>query len=342
MATYLYPEVRELREIGPVLVAEETANDVLFQIMPIRNADAPLIQWTVEDDAKGLQNLRGLDGADIHVSAIGNASYLAEPGHYGDFMTITERELELRGGSVIGEATVNVSDLAAQRFRLLVTREMNRIRQIGWTLLTTGTFAVAGKGGTLSHTDTYALQTLSGSDWSTATTSTPLADFRSVQQMGAQYGTEFNGASLAIMNRVTANRMLANTNSADLGGRRTLNGTTINSVAEVNRIVTGEDLPQIVIYDKGYRADNGTFTKFVADDKVVYVGVRSDGDTIGEYRMTRNINNPNGAPGSHEYIKDYAQGVNAPKETPPRIELHRGHNGGPVIYRPKSVVVASV
>lgn len=342
MATYLYPEARELREIGPTLVQNETDNDVLFQVMPITTSDAAMIQWTVEDDALGLQNLRGLDGADIHVTPTGNASYASEPGYYGDVDVITERELTLRGGSVIGEAVVNVADLVARKFRLLVQREMNRIRQIIAALITTGTFTVSGKGGTLSHTDTFALQTLTGSDWGTPGTATPLADLRTVQTMGAEFGTEFNGRSVAIMNRVTANRALANTNAADLGGRRTTGGGTINSVEETNRITLGEDLPQIVIYDKGYKNAAGIYTKFIPDDKVVVVGIRDDGDSIGEYRMTRNLNNVNGEPGSHEYIKDYAQGVNAPKETPPRITIHRGHNGGPLITRPKSIVVLSV
>lgn len=342
MATYVYPEARELRELGPVLVAEATDNDVLFQIMPLREVNAPLIQWSVEDDASGLQQLRGLDGAPLGVTPTGANSYVSEPGYYGEFETVTEKELTERGGSVVGDAVVTIEDLVARKFRQLVGREMNRIRQIIATLITTGTFSVSSKNGTVVYTDTFAIQTHAGTDWSTVATATPLADMRAVQQKGAEFGTEFGAGSLQIMNRVTANRMLSNTNAADLGGRRTVGGSTINSVAETNRIAMGEDLPQIVIYDKGYKNDAGTFTKLIADDKVVYVGVRDDGDTIGEYRMTRNLNNPAGAPGSYEYVKDYVRGINAPKTTPPKIEVHRGHNGGPVIYRPKSIVVASV
>jgi hypothetical protein len=342
MPTYLYPEAREIREITPNLVVDLTKNDVLFQVMPIRSVNAGLIQWSLDDDEQGLQQLRGLDGAPVHVTPQGRNSYVSEPGYFGEFETITERELTERGGSIVGEATVDLTDMVMTRARQLVGREVTRIRQIIATLLTTGTFSVSGKGGTLTHTDTFALQTLSGSDWSTAASSTPLADFRTVQQKGSEFGVTFGASSLAIMNRVTANRMLNNTNASDLGGKRTLGGGTINSIGETNRIVMGEDLPQIVIYDNGYKNDAGTFTKFIADDKVVFVGRRVDGDRIGEYRMTRNLNNPGGTPGSYDYIKDYIRGVNAPKETPPRIEVHRGHNGGAVIFRPKAIVVASV
>jgi hypothetical protein len=230
----------------------------------------------------------------------------------------------------------------AQKNRQLVLRETARIRQIGWTLFTTGTFSISGKGSTLTHTDTFALQTSNASTWSTASSATPLADLRAVQQMGSEFGVDFGTRSLAIMNRVTANRMFANTNAADLGGRRTMGGGTVTSQDETNRINMAEDLPSIVVYDKGYKNDSGTFTKFIADNVVLVVGRRSDGGPIAEYRMTRNMNNPGGTPGSYEYVKDYAQGRNAPKETPPRIEIHRGHNGGPVIYRPKAFVIMDV
>lgn len=342
MPTYTYPEARELREIGPELVAQETANDVLFQLFPIREVNEAIMQWTIEDNDRGLQGLRGLDGAPGRVTRLGKNTYSSEPGYFGEFETITERELTLRGGSVVSpNAVVNVEDLVMSLFRQLVRREVARMRWILATLLTTGTFSVSNKDGAVTFTDTFTLQTLAASDWSTPSTATPLGDFRTLQQKGTGKGVTFGSGAKAIGNRVTINRMLANTNAADLGGRRTTGGGTINSVAETNKITMGEDLPQVVIYDDGYVDANGTFQKFFADDIVVAVGVRDEGDIIGEYRLTRNLNNPDGAPGSYEYIKDYAQGINAPKETPPKIEVHRGHNGGPVIYRPNGVVVVS-
>lgn len=342
MATYLYPEARELRAIGPALAFDMTRDDVLFSILPMTTSNATMLQWSVDADDYGLQQLRGLDGAPVHVTPIGKTDYVAEPGYFGEYMTITERELTLRGGSVVGESTVDISDLVAQKNRQLMGRQINRIRQIGWTLLTTGTFSITGKGSTLTYTDTFSIQTDSGSDWSTASSATPLSDMRDVQALGSEVGVDFGAAAVAIMNRVTANRMFSNTNAADLGGRRTTGGGTVTSLGETNRINMAEDLPTVVIYDKGYKNDSGTFTKFVPDDKVVYVGRRFDGDRIGEFRMTRNMVNPNGAPGAYEFIKDYAQGINAPKEVPPRIDIHSGFNGGYVLTRPSAIVVQSV
>lgn len=343
MSTYLYPTAREMRELGPVLMSQETLNDpLLSRIMPINTINSPTLEWSVEDDDYGLQQLRGLDGAPLGVVPLGKTNYVATPGVFGEFQTIGETELTLRGGSIIGSATISVSDLVMARMKRLVQREIRVIRYIGWTLLTTGTFSISAKNGSVTFTDTFALQTYDASTWSTANTATPLADFRAAQQLGAQYGTNFGANAIALMNRVTLNRMLANTNDNDLAGRRTNGGGTITSAPGANTVMTAEDLPQIIVYDGGYKGDNNTFTRFIPDNVVVLVGVRDEGDRIGEYRMTRNMNNPNGAPGSYDYVKDYVQGVNAPKATPPRIEVHRGHNGGPVIFRPKSIVVMDV
>jgi hypothetical protein len=342
MPTYLYPEARELQELGPELVTLEIANDPTFQIFPIELVNLAILQWSIEDDDQGLQQLRGLDGAPSNVHPSGKASYMSEPGYYGEFETITEKELTERGGSVVGDVVVTIEDLVLARQRQLVKREINRIRQIIWLLLTTGTFSISGKGGSLLYTDTFAIQTYTGTNWGTAATSTPLADQRAVQQLGSAVGVDFNAAGYLFVNRVDANNMLKNTNAADLGGRRTLGGGTINSVAETNRIIQGEDLPMIVVYDYGYKNDAGTFTKFIPNGTAVVVGRRQDGDKIGEYRMTRNLNNPAGTPGSYEFVKDYVRGINAPKQVPPKIEVHRGHNGGPVLLRPKAIVKMAI
>lgn len=344
MATYLYPQAKELREIGAELVAQETLNDpLLSKVFPIVNVNAPVLQWSTDADDYGLQQLRGLNGAPLGVQRIGKTEYLARPGYFGEFETVGEAELTLRSGSMLGEGSVEMSDLVVAGYRQLRKREITRIRQIAWTLLGTGTFSVSGKEGTLTFTDTFALQTYSASDWSTVGTSTPLADFRAVQAKGSEFGVNFGARALAVMNRVTANRMLASTTANDLADRRTNGGGTITSIPRINgEIMTAEDLPTIVVYDEGYKDDSGTFTRFIADDKVIVMGMRNDGDRIGEYRMTKNMVNPNGAPGHYEFVKDYIRGINAPKEVPPKIEIHGGHNGGPVIFRPKALLIMSV
>jgi hypothetical protein len=53
--------------------------------------------------------------------------------------------------------------------------------------------------------------------------------------------------------------------------------------------------------------------------------------------MTRNANNPGMAPGRYQKIIDRGE-----NEVPRKIEVHRGHNGGPVIYFPGSIVAMTI
>lgn len=343
MPTFTYPEARELRVLRQELEAIDRGNRLAFDIMPIRNSNAAVIEWSQRDNYKGLQNLRGLDGSPVHVQMVGDKRFISQPGSYGDFATITETELTLRAGSVTGEVNVDISELVAERERQLVVREDNRLEKIVWDLLVTGTFSVAGKNGTITHTDTFNVQTYSRIvAWSSASTAVPLADLRAVQQLGSGKGVNFGAGSMAIMNRVTANQLLNNTNTSDLHGRWSNSNTAIQNATNTNQILTAEDLPTIRVYDEGYVNDAGAYTKWIPDGKVLIVGARSTGENLGEYRMTRNLVNPGAMPGSYGFVKDYAAGINAPKEVPPKIEVHRGHNGGPVLYYPSAIVVMTI
>jgi hypothetical protein len=59
--------------------------------------------------------------------------------------------------------------------------------------------------------------------------------------------------------------------------------------------------------------------------------------------MTRNANNPGYAPGSYTYTIDRTgNGPNGQRQTPPNIEVHQGHNGGPRLEYPGSILLMSV
>jgi hypothetical protein len=346
MANYVFPIVRErLNELAAEYMSGLMAGDPTFEIMPTRDVNAGMLEWTEKGNDSGLQHLRGLDGAPFHVQRTGKTSYLVRPGVFGEFKTLGENELTNRAGSVTGDVPVDIGDLVAEAQEDLIQREVNRVRQIVWSLLVTGTFSVSSNTGAgVTMTDTYTLQTHSGSDWSTASTATPIIDFRAVTEKGSNRGVDFV-AGTAYMNLVTFNRMLGNLNANDLRGS-TVNVIGVVGPQAMDQIMMAAGLPKIRIFDRGYFADaadatSKTLTKLIPDDKVVVVGVRDD--TIGEYRLTRNLNNPAQAPGSYSYVKDMTG--NAPdgqRHTPPRVEIHRGHNGGPVLYRPGAICVMSV
>lgn len=341
MGTFIYPSSAELQQVAQDKLPNLVAQRPIFSILPIETADSHLLMWEQEDNYVGLQQIRGLGGQPPRVKKTGAKRYLMQPGIYGEFSALDELELtERRQYGTFGSG-VSIDDLVMREQDRLLGRRLDRIEYIGWTLLVTGTFSVSGPDGQVLHTDTFALQTHSGSDWSTAATSTPLADFRAIQLLSRGHSVNFGPAARAIMNRVTFNRLVANTNAADLGGKKGVGLQSIQAVGDINRVLTDEGLPTIEIFDGGYLNDAGTFVPFIADDKVVVVGQRTDGGRIGEYRMTRNANNPNLAPGAYmEVIDRGAEG--AGKTIPRTIEVHDGHNGGPVIYFPSAIVIASV
>ena len=342
MPTFTYPTNKEMRSIGPAKVARLTAERVGFQILPLRQVNAAAVQWTQKDNFFGLQQLRGLDGAPVHVKRVGEKKYLYEPGVYGEFIHLTETELTLRAGSA-SDSAVDVTDLIMDLQDQLVVRELDRIEYMIWTLITTGTFSVLLPSGEIGFTATFTLSTHSGSDWSTASTATPLKDFRDARIANPGLGANFGAGAQAYANSTTIARMLNNTNAADLGGKLVGNGKNITSLSDANDFLVANDTPRITEYDEGYYNDSNVFTRFIPDDKVVIIGRRPGGQSIGDYVMTRNANNPGYAPGRYEFVVDRTG--NAPggqRQVPPNIEIHAGHNGGPRLEYPGSILLMSV
>jgi hypothetical protein len=338
--TFNFPTSAEVKAIGPVKIARDSQERLGLKILPMRDVNAAMVEWTQKDNFFGVQQLRGLGGAPSYVKPIGRNKYRYEPGYYGEYEVIEEAELTLKSGSV-DSGSINMAADVMERQDQLIQRELDRIEYIIWKLLTAGTFTITGPNG-VTFTDTFSVQTYSGSDWSTAASGTPLLDLRTIRATkGIGKGLNFGRGAMAIMNSVTSQYMLDNSNAADLGGKTTLNGGTLNDMGDVNRILAGNDVPTIMEYNEGYYDDNNTWQYYVPTDKVIVVGARRNGEQIGEYIKTRHMIDGGGV-GSWMFSKDFVNGINAPKEVPSRYEIHAGHQGGPVLYHPGAVVVASV
>lgn len=334
MSDFVFPTSAELREIAQDLLPRLQQDRPIFQHLPVRDVDASVVLWEQEDNYVGLQAVRGLGGAPGKVQKVGLKRYSVIPGAYGEFINIDEIELTNRRQYGTFGQPANIADLVLRAQRQLLVRRLDRVEKIGWLLLSTGTFSVSTPTGAVAHTDTFDPQTVSGSAWGTAGSGTPLADFRAVQLKARGHSVRFDQSARAYMNRVTLNKLLANTNAADIYGRRTAGLATPNNLADVNSILLMDGLPQIVPYDEGYLDDSGTFVPFIADNKTVVVGTRADRAPIGEYQMTRNANNPGMAPGAYMKVIDHGE-----DRVPRSIEVHDGHNGGPALYMPSAVVI---
>lgn len=336
--TYTYPSSAELQLIEQDKLPNLTEDRPIFDLMPIKEADSSVLLWEQLDNYRGLQQLRGVDGAPSRVKMVALNRYLMEPGYYGEFMQLDELELTQRRVPGTFGDVINIDDLVMARQDLLLQRRLDRIELIGWTLLATGTFSVSAPQGNVIHTDTFNLQTFASSiSWATAATSTPLLDLRNVQLKARGHSVSFGSDALLFMNQTTMNNLLQNTNNADLYGRRTQGLGTYNDPKSINQLLMADNLPQLVVYDNGYYDDNGVFNLFIPNNKAILVGKRPGNVPVAEYRMTRNVNNPDGAPGAYTKVVDTGE-----HDVPRRLLVHDGHNGGPVIYYPSAVVVMSV
>lgn len=347
---FIYQTNYVLQEIDADLMARGREGRVGLDIFPETPKNAAQVRWIQTDNYFGLQQMRGLNGQPSHVQRLGNKQYVYEPGYYGEFELIDEQELVTRaGGAPLDTTPIDVGDLVAAADAQLIQREYDRKEWLAWQALQgTVNVTIGGVNGIQrAYSDTYAVQTYSATvPWGTTATATPITNFQGVQQLQVGHSVDFGPGATAYMNQVTANRLLNNSNSADFGGRRTQYGATINNVTDVGSYWQAQGLPRIVIYDAGIQptatSTAAQYQKFIADGKVIVIGKRPGGARVGEMQLTRNAMNPNLAPGSYRFMKDYANGVNAPKEVPPRIEIHRGWNGGPAVLYPSAIVVMSV
>jgi hypothetical protein len=337
MVSYGYPTALELEAINQIRIPRLQAQRPIFDIFPTEETNDYFISWEQEDSYTGLAQVRGLNGQPQRVIRSGVKRFVMEPGVYGEFSVIDERELTTRRPAGSLTDVIDISDLVMKEDNRLLGRQFDRMELMGWTLLATGTFSVAGPDGTILHTDSYTTQTFTAAvTWATSATATPLADLRAIKLKTRGFSVRFDSTATVYMNSTTANALYSNTNAADLYGRRTQGLGTFNSLDQVNTLLTGDNLPQIREYDEGYLDDSGTFQLFIPNNKAIVVGNRTDGSPIGKYKYCRNANNPDLSPGPYTRI------VDEPDDLPRHIEVHRGHNGGIALHFPSAIVVASV
>lgn len=349
--TYTYPVSRELMAILPDKIARVSEGRVGLQIMPVRGINAAMLEWTQRDNSSGLQQIRGYEGQPTRIKTLGSKRLRVEPGVYGEYFAMLEQELTTKAGSVEGDVVVNIETEILEYQDRLTEREVDRIEQIIWLLLTTGTFAVPqarGDGTTvIVYTDTFPIQTLTVAvQWQNSATATPLKNLRTLPILTRGKGLSFRRKATAYMNQKTFNDLVSNTNGADLGGQRQGEASPLLDADDVNKVFIKSDVPTVVIYDEGYYDDDNNFVLYIPDNKVVIVGARNTGEKIGEYLKTRNLYAGN-RPLSYSFVKDFTKGatdggVANDVQIGKGVEIHQGHNGGPVLYFPGAIFVLNV
>ncbi len=339
-ADVIFPTAMELHEIAQEKLPNLMADREIFKILPVKNYDTFEVEWEQKDRYKGLQQVRGLNGEPARVKDIGLNRFQYKAGVYGEFISIEEDQLTRRRKPGTFGTAIDLTDWSTDKQDYLIQRRLDLIEKIGWTLLTTNTFAIANGAGAILHTDTGVFRTFSSLvAWGTAATATPLDDFREIFKLHRGYSVKFDSNAKAYMNQGTYQKLINNANPLDLYGRRKDGLATINNEADVNSLLTKDNLPQIVIYDETYQDENDQYQLFIPDNKVIVVGKRPGNVPVGSYAMVRNATNPDMAPGAYTRVVDSADHG---RPVPRQIAIHDGHNGGPLVEFPSSVIIATV
>lgn len=336
---FVYPDSTKLKAIEQDLMPVLEGQDPVFfnDLFPTDEADTHKLEWEQMDNYFGLQNARGLDGQPTPVQRTASNRFSTEPGVYGEYVTLDEQELTRRGEFARFEGAVRLDDLVMLEQQKLLQRRIDRMRFIGWTLVTTGQFVVPSLNGLYEHRDRYAFQVRTASPGiQTVATSAPLAFLYGLLTASRGTSSQFGPNAKIYINAVTVQRLFANTNANDLGGRfRIGGGNTLNAMNDLNGVLRERGLPQLEMYDQGYLTTTAasSFVPFIPNNVGVMVGQRPGNAPVGYYRLTRNMAN-NFQPGAYTRVINTTD-----REIPGKVEIHDGHNGGPVVEYPSAIQI---
>jgi hypothetical protein len=310
------------------------------------------LEWEQRDNYRGFQQLRGLNGEPSYVKMVGLKRYSQEPGVFGEYMTLDEKQMTTRAAlytdAGLGTAQegaegrpVDVSDLVVERQDYLNARETDLIEFCHWAILLNGTFTILGPTGA-EFSSTFAIQIVTLSDWSDPETGTPYADLVGLRLLVRGKSVNFGSGAVARGNAITISAALLNRNPNDIGGMRISQGDfrvgTSITLNDMNTILRNAGSPVLEEYDEGYnRESDGNLITWIPDYVLSIVGRRANGDPLGEYRMVRNVNNPANAAGRYSKVID-----NLDRDVPRKISVHQGHNGGLVLFYPSAIVKGNV
>lgn len=332
-----YPTESEMRVYDPIRVNTLMEGEPIFRFFPVVQSQyGSNLTWRVRSQTFGLQLARTYNEPFPRVRRPGEQEYTIRSGLYGEHVPIEERELTERT-SWGGSAPVPIDELVNEALEITQDRQVARQANSCWTLAGTGKHTIKDEFGTVLDEYSFDVITVDGSNWTNHATGTPFGDLLDVTEMPLGTSVSFAGAP-AFGTTKTLNHSARNTNDADLGGKRAADGSTLTGLDDVNRIFSRNSLPILTAYDGGYWDETG-FHTHIPDDTIIIFG-NVPGRRIGEYRMTRNGNNPDRS--SRPYLK-IIDSANDPNGRPPRsIEVYRGHNGAALVELPEAIIVLKV
>ena len=310
----------QLQELVKAKLTELQKGDPLFKHMPIVYKNTDLVKWEQWDGYKPKEYNCQL-----------------EPGIYGDMSVFGLAGLVKRGGR---------DKVITNAINQMVSRMLARIKQVGWTLLTDATYSKLDRFGRIHHIDTFkSNRYVANTVWSDLANSNPIDDLGQVQKLGTTNGLTFGRTAKIYVNQTTFDHLIC---SEFIRHRLLDDGTNkgIIGLNHLNEVFSNWDLPEVVVHDHGYMNDSDIFIQYIPDGKVVVLASITDGTTAAEYQI---VNNKlvQGWDKAMPYVSTQDKEVKRVDEegntiTVQELEIHCGHNGGPALLCPQSVVLMSV
>jgi hypothetical protein len=333
------PTTLQLKRIEAIRLPSLNASSRIFDYFPDEFSDATVLRWAQKDSFSGMQQVRGLGGKPAQVSMVGDNIFLMDPGVYGDFVALDEAILtERRDAALLSGGPVSLGDLVGEAQAILLARRWTLKAYILWQLVLNGQFVATNKQGVVVVKASYTQQTYAAAvPWSTTATATPIKDLQALSQVTFGQGVDSGSSAVVFVNQVTAYGLLNNTNPNDLGGKRIGGGNTPLSLEDFNKIGVSYGVPTVEINDEFWvNETTGVVTRFIPTGQGVLICKRKSGTPIGAYRHTNNLQSDPGEKGIYRKVIMHWE-----DQVPRSVEVHDGHNGGPVLYFPGTIVKVS-
>lgn len=294
MLTLTFPTNAELTEVVQEYEAQ-TQNYKGAEILPETDSMSQKIRWDERDRERGMTAPHTMDSDPKIDKRQGSKTHEYEPIPFKE--TDLMKESEILNARELGtlNGTINLSREIARIAKNRLDKTKARVEWLRWQTLR-GQISINENG--VKVTENFNVQNyVVLSDWDDLANAKIIRDVNRLALMFRGTGASPKGAKI-FLNQTTMNWVLENQNEADIKGFQNSNYLNLTySVDEVNKILTGRNLPTFEVYDEFWVDENNNEQFFIPDGEIVVVGARPGGQKVGDVRNTPSLHRvKNGMP----------------------------------------------
>ncbi len=298
-----------------------------------------VITWDIKGPVTGMTHASVLGSNPQMVKHTTLKTKAMKTAYWKEFKRLDEDDLLHLRGLGPDDRTRAAAELIADSVMILETRLETRMEWLVWQMFH-GTLTLNERGviRVIDYEIPAGNKINASVNWSTTGTSDPILDIQNIAKLASDYGTEID---TIYINHQQATWLANSTKVRDLV--KTSSEVVNIGVGNVGELIfTLAGVPgKFVIYDKGYLNDSGTFTRFIANEKVV-VKLKNlpQLGKFASFRSTPSLYNggvANATGGKFYRAKDMTDDIHKP-----HYDMLMGIYGLPVMFHPEWVVVLTV